>query len=107
VAIGDHRTAREELAQPLVPPHLRATVVHEPDPEALDLSRRAHGQRASQRPVVHVPLHRGDRPEAAELGEHRRRGEIARMNDSVRTFEEPDALLRERPRAPRKMRVSE
>ena len=29
------------------------------------------------------------------------------MNDSVRTFEESDALLRERPRAPRKMRVSE
>jgi hypothetical protein len=51
-------------------------------------------------------VHRGHRSERSELVEHRRGGEIARVQDEIRPLEDADAIRGEAALATREMRVS-
>ena len=107
VAVGDDVAAGEKLAQALVPADSRAAVVHEPDPKPFDLGRRSHRKGSAELAVVHVPLDGYHRAQALQVGEDRGRREVAGVNDSVRGFEDPQAVRRQRARAAREMRVSQ
>jgi hypothetical protein len=107
VAVRHDIAAGEKLSEALVPPESGAAVMDEADPQSLELGRRSHGKGPAELAVVHVPLHGDHRSKALQLGEHGSRREIARVNDGVRGFEDPEALRRERTRAAREMRVSQ
>ena len=107
VSVGDDVAAGEELAQALVPPVRRASIVNEADADAFELDGRPDGQRPAKLAVVHVPLYGDHRAETLQVDENRARREIARVDDGVRGFEDPEAGRRERTRAAREMRVSQ
>jgi hypothetical protein len=107
VSIGDDIAAGEELAQALVPADSRAAVVDQPDPKPFELGRRSHRKSRAELAVVHVPLYGDHRAETLQVDENRARREIARVDDCVRGFEDPEAVRRERTRSAREMRVSQ
>ena len=83
-----------------------ARVVHETDVHAFRLDDQPSWQGRTHSRLVHVAVHRGHGSERSELVQHRRGGEIARVQDEIRPLEDADAVRGEAALATRKMRVS-
>ena len=107
VAIDDGVTAGKERYQPLGPPRGRPGDVNNPDSRALDLHHSPLRQQLHQLGLVHVPVHRLDRREAAELLEHLHGDEVTRMQDQISLLELPQALGRQPAGAAREVRVGD
>ena len=107
VAVRDDVAAGKEIQQTLMSADSRAAVVDEPDPKSLEVGRLSHRKDRAELAVVHVPLYGDHRAETLQVDENRARREIARVDDGVRGFEDPEAVRRERTRAAREVRVSQ
>jgi hypothetical protein len=107
VPIGDRVAVQERFEQTLVASGSAARVMHEPDAQASRVHDEPAGKRGPQLGLVHVPVHRGDRGERAQLLEDGRSRQIADVEDEVGALEQADALTRETTRASREMRVAD
>ena len=107
VAVGDEVAARKPGPEPFVPPRPRPRVVDEPDSEALGVDDEAIGELLAERAFVHVPVHRLDVREGPKLGEDRRGGEVAHMEDELRPLEHADARCGKPADAVAKVRVAD
>jgi hypothetical protein len=105
VSIDDRRAGGKRSAQPLLAADTRAGVVEHPDSDRLQLDDPTFGQNGAERVVVHVPDHRLDRPERAQVVEHACGDDIPRMQDDVGLLEQAQTLRRQPARTPRQMRV--
>ena len=103
--VDDGLAAPEARREPRLAPGQRAWLVHDSDSGTAGLDHALRGQCVPQRRLVHVSVHRLDRPERPELLEHARRDEVARVEDQVRLAQEAKALLGEPPGAAGTMRV--
>ena len=82
-------------------------VVDDPDPQPFGLDHQPLRQARAQRRVVHVSLHRRYGRPLLELAEDGSGGEVARVHNEVGGAKKSDTFLREAPRAPGQMRISD
>ena len=91
-----------------LPPHARAPVVDDPDPDAPGLDDALLRQPRLQGRLVHVAVHAGDgRPDPLQSLEELGRDEVAGVQHELGAAEQPHALVGQRTRATRKMRVGD
>jgi hypothetical protein len=107
VAVDDRVAVRESAAESLLAPDKRTSVVHEADPDALDLDDPSRGQRRLKRDVVHVPRDRIDRRECGQIVEHARCDQVATVQHVVGRLERFEAGSRELSRPARQVRIGD
>lgn len=86
---------------------LGAGVVHEAEAASPLLDNESLGKLRLQRGLVDVPVHGRKRREGAEVGEHRPRDEVARMQDQLGPPEKAEARLGQTARPARQVRVAD
>jgi rhodanese-related sulfurtransferase len=79
--------------------------VHHPDARAPELDDALFGERCPKVGIVHVPVHRLERPELPQHVERGRGGDVACVEDQVGSREELEAFGREPSGPARQMRV--
>ena len=108
VAVDDGLAVREPRGQPGLAAEPRPGVVNHPDLDVRDLDDPLLGQHPFQRLLVHVPADAFDgRSKCAQLLEEVGGDEVATVEDEIRRRDQPDALIGQRPCAPRQMRVGD
>ena len=105
--VGDRVAPREGGGETRMPPGGGACVVHEPDPQALNFDHEASWQCFTQRVLVHVAVHGGDRSELLELLKHRRRRHVSGVEDELGPLEQAQALLWKAASAARQVRITD
>jgi hypothetical protein len=96
----------EAGGEPSLPPQAWSCVVDDPDPYSLDLDDVLFRQGLLQLRLVHVPVDALDRrPERAQFLQEPNGHEVAAVQNELRALDQADALVRQRARAAREMRV--
>jgi hypothetical protein len=107
VAVDDGRTASKPGDQTRLAPCASSRVVYDAESRVPHLDDPFSRQERSERGLVHVPVHRDDRSERAQVFEHALGHEIARVDDQVGRGELTYAIVGKPPRASGQMRVGE
>ena len=107
VAVDDRLAAREPAGEPCLATGPRPGNVHEADPDTVHLDHLPLRERLAQGRLVHVPVHRLERAECAQLLEDGGRHDVAEVEDQVGRLAAPEALVGQPPRATREMRVGD
>jgi hypothetical protein len=107
MAVRDDVAVGEGGAEPLVSPVARAGVVDEPDAKALGFDHAPGGQRLAKGRLVHVPVHGLDRPDLAQVLEHRGGREVADVEDEIGGAEKAQAVVGKPPDAARQVCVAD
>ena len=108
VAVDDCLAVLEACCQPRFPPEPRPGVVNHADPDVLDLHHPLLHEDLLQRRLIHVPGDALNRwPDPSQLLEELQRNEIAAVQDEIGACEQPHALVGERPRAAREVRIGD
>jgi hypothetical protein len=106
VPVDDRLAVGEPGRETSLPPLPRARVVEQSDPRSFDLDDVLARKHGLQRRLVHVPLDARDRrAQCTQLFQEPRGNEVAAVEDQVRTAQQTDARVRERPRPAREVRV--
>jgi hypothetical protein len=79
--------------------------VDHPDPNPADLDHAPLRERLAERGLVHVPVHRLNRAELAQLVEYGDRDDVAEVEDQIGLPAAAQTRIGEPPRAARQVRV--
>jgi hypothetical protein len=108
MAVDHGITVLEACGEACLPSKARPGVVNHSDADVLDLDDLLLRQRLLQRRLVHVPVHALERrPDRTQLLEDARCDEVAAVQQKLGACDEPHALVRQRPRAPRQVRIGD
>lgn len=107
VAVDDGRAAWKAGDQARLSPGPATRVVNDAQSCLPHLDNPFSRQERSERGLVHVPVHREDRSERAQLLEHALGYEVARVNDQVGRGELAEASVGQPSPASGQMRVGE